>query len=297
MTMVLTQFPEEYDLDIQTRIFDGLGTTPQMWRDYFNVSETSKYTENTTGYSGFGQMGNWQDGQDLPIDEAVSIFDSTLTQAFYGMGFKVSRKHVKYGQLRLIQRWADALARSLAQKYGAMHAAVLGNGFTTTYASLGSVALYSASHTSAGGVSRSNLNASAALTPANLEVLIVQGLNTLNYRGLNDPVYYTKLVIPPALRRTAMKILQSDGESGTANNDINTQKGMMSIVVEPFLTGYSTTAYHLQAPTHGLISLHGQPPQPVKYVEPSSESLVHGLSADFVCGVEFWEGMAGSQGA
>lgn len=297
MAMLLTQFPEEYDRDIQVRIFDGLSDTPAAWREYFNVSATSNYTENTTGYTGFGQFGEWKDGTDLPLDEAVSMFDNTITQTFYGGGFKISRKHVKYGQLRLIQGWADRLPRALAQKYAAVHATVLGNAFTTTYTSLGTVALISASHTATGGATRSNINASAALTPANLEVLIVQGLNNVNYRGLNDPISFTKLIIPPALRRTATKILQSEGEQGTANNDINTQRGMLRIVIEPMLTAYSTTAYYLQGETHGLLSLHGQAPTAIRYIEDSSQSLVHGLEADFGVGVEFWEGVAGSQGA
>lgn len=296
MSMLLTQFPAEYDADIQTRIFDGLSQVPAIWREYFNVAATDKYIENTTGYSGFTAAPQWKDGSDLPMDEAVHVFDSALTQVFYGLGFKVSPKHVKYGQLRLIQRWADSLARSLAQTYGSTHALILNNAFTTTYTSLASVALCSASHTTAGSATRSNINASAALTPANLEVLITQGLNMVNYRGLNDPVYYNKLIIPPALRRTAVKILQSDKESGINDNDINTQKGMMSIVVEPFLTS-STTAYFVQAPTHGLISLHGQAPTPINYKEESSQSLIHGISADWVAGVEFFEGIAGSQGA
>lgn len=297
MTMTLQQFPEEYNERITVRVFDGLNNVPQIWREYFNISPTEKYQELTTGYSGFGEMGQWQDGTDLPVDEAVSIFDNTLTQVYYGMGFKVTRKHVKYGQLRLIQRWADSLSKSVAQKYASIHAAILGNAFTTTYASLGSVALISASHTSSGGSSRSNILASSALTPANLETLLVQGLNTVNYRGLNDPIYFMKLIIPPALRRTAVKLMGSENEMSTANNDVNTQRGMYRIVVDPLLTDYSTTAWYLQGETHGLLSLHGQPPTPKKYVEESSESLVHGVSADFVAGVEFWEGICGSQGA
>lgn len=298
MSIFLKDFPEAYDLDIETKIFDGLGSTPAPWREYFNVSTGARYVENTTGYSGLGQMGEWKDGQPLPIDEPVSIFDNTITQTFYGMGLKIGRKFRQYNlNPRLGLQWAGALGRSLASKYAVVHAAVLGNAFTTTYSSLGSVALISASHTSSGGATRSNINSSAALTPANLEVLIVQGLNQTNYRGLADPQLYTKLIIPPALRRTAVKILESEGEMNTANNDVNTQRGMLRVIIDPFLTSYSTTAYYVQGETHGLQSMHGQLPEVLQYDEQATQAAVFGLSADFGVGVEFWEGTAGSQGA
>ena len=297
MYMNLTAWPDVYDKDITERIVDGIGEMPAAWREYFNVEATNDYIVKTAGFSGFGRMGEWKDGEDLPLDEASDVYDNTITQTFFGMGFAVSRKMVKYGNLRHVQRWADALVLSLADLYAYQHADILNDAFTTTYASLGNVALISASHTAEGSATRSNINASAALTPANLEVLIVQGLNMTDYRGKRAMIRYNKLIIPPALRRTAVKILQSDGESGTTDNDINTQRGMMSVVIDPFLTDGSATAYFLQAQMHGLTSLHGQAPTPKRYVTDSDEKLVHGLSADFGTGVEFWEGIAGSQGA
>lgn len=299
MTINLVQWPDEYDANITTRIVDGIGEMPADWREYFNVDATNKYIEQTAGYSGFGRMGEWKDDEELPLDTPSDIYDNSVTQSFYGMGFAVSRKAQQYGiGLRKVQRWADALVLSLADLYGYKHADILNGGFTDTWASLGDIALFSASHTAEGGQTRSNINASAALTPANLEILIIQGLNMTDYRGKRTRVVYDKLIIPPALRRTAAKILQSANESGTADNDINTQRGMMSVIVDPFLTDGSTTAYFLQnRRNHGLISLHGQGPRPERYVSQSAKRLVHGLSADFATGVEFWEGVAASQGA
>ena len=293
---ILVNFAAMYDNDIITQIFDGLGEAPAPWRSYYNIEETDRYIVSTTGYSGFGAMPQWKDGSDIPLDEPEKIYDNVITQEFYGMGFKASRKLVKYGELAKILRWAASLGRSLGQTYGQAHADVLNDAFTTTYASLGTVALASASHGSRGSATRSNINASAALTPANLEVLVVQGMNQTNYAGLNDPVMYNKLITVPSLRRQAVKIFQSEGESGTANNDINTQKGMMSVVIDPFMSD-STTHYFLQSANHGLRSVHGMLPEDDEYMERSSKSRVYTLEADFQVGVEFWEGMAGSQGA
>lgn len=293
---MLVNFAAQYDADIETRIFDGLGEVPAPWKQYFNVEQTAKYVNNTTGYSGMGAVPQWKDGAPLPMDEAAKIFDNTITQLFYGMGFAASRKLVQYGEIAKIMRWAASLGRSLAQTYGQVHADVLNDAFTTTYASLGTVALISASHGSSGSATRSNILASTALTPSALETLIVQGGNHTNYRGLNDPIIFDKLITVPSLRRTAVKILQSDGEPGTADNDINTQKGMFSLVIDPFASD-STTHWFLQSATHGLMSLHGQLPTPDEYMVRATKSRVYSIEADFAVGVEFWEGMAGSQGA
>jgi len=289
-------WPDIFDKDVTERIVDGIGEMPAFWRDYFNVEPTVDLYTQTAGYSGFGRMGAWKDGEDLPLDAPADQFDSKITQEFFGLGFVVSRKMVKYGQSRHVARWADALVLSLADLYGYKHALVLNNAFTTTYTSLGTKALIANNHIASGSATRSNILASSALTPANLETLIVQGLNMTDYRGKRAMLRYTKLIVPPSLRRTAVKILQSEGESGTTDNDINTQKGMFRPVVDPFLDG-SLTHWFLQAENHGMTSLHGMAPTPKRYVSESDEKLVHGLAADFAVGVEYFEGIAGSQGA
>ena len=293
---ILTNFAAMYDTQIRTRVLDGIGEVPNLWRDYFNIRETAQYIESSTGYSGLGAMPLWADGEPVPLDVPELIYNNTITQEFYGMGFKASRNLIKYGDIATIMKWASALGRSLGQTYGSTHADVLNNGFTTTWSALGSVALISASHGSMGATTRSNINASAALTPATLEVLIAQGANMQTYRGLRDKVMYTKLITVPALRRQAAKILNSEGEMGTGNNDINTQKGMFQLLIDPFLED-STTHYFLQGPGHGLESVHGQLPRRREYMDEPSESRVYTMSADFQVNIEQWEGMSGSQGA
>jgi hypothetical protein len=296
MAMVLTQFPEEYDADITTRVMDGIGNAPAEWRMYFNVETDKRAVIKLTNYSGFGQVPQWYDGEALPLDEALSIGDQTLTMLFYGLGFVVTRKHVDYGELRIINGWADSLARSVAQTYGVTHANVLNNAFTTTYSHFGSKTLCSTTHTTSGAGTRSNrLSTDAALTPANAETLYVQGLNWVNYRGLNDPFYANRIIVPPALRRQAVKITQSEGEPSTTDNDINTQRGLWSIVVDPHLT--SSTAWWLQAPGHGLQSIHGMTPTPINYTVDGERSLIHGSEFDFVTGVAYPDGVLGTSGA
>ena len=298
--MQLTAFPAEYDKDIMVRVFAGIEASMDVaaWRQYFNESFEKELVLKTTGYSGFDSVPQWKDGTELPLDEAEKIWDMTMTMLFYGMGFKVTRKHQEYGLLRVIQGWADSLAMSVEHTYGSIHVAMLDGAFTTAITSLGSKTLCSTTHLTTGASTRSNRGAGAALTPANLDVIRQRAANWINYRGINTPVRLkgagAKLIIPTELERTANKIVNSEGEMNTANNDVNTFRNAFQIVEEVRLT--STTAYFLQGPKHGLLSNHGLLPRPIRYQE-NNGNLVHGVEFDCVTGVEFPDGIFGDAGA
>lgn len=295
MSINTFSWPDIFDKDVTERILDGIGEIPAEWREYFNVAQTDELYTKTARFSGFGRMGRWMDDEDIPLDEPVKISENEIRQIFFGQAFAVTRKMVQYGNSRHVLDWAGALVESLADLYGSTHADYLNTGFTTARASLGGQPLFSAAHVSSGSAVRSNLIAAAALTPANLEIAIVQGLNMTDYRGKRLRVRYTKLITPPSLRMTAAKILQSGGQPWTTDNDINTQKGMFRHIMDPYLDA-SATHWFLQGERHGLLSLHGMAPTPKRYTVPSNERLVHGLAADFNAGIEMWEGMAGSPG-
>jgi hypothetical protein len=296
MSMVLTAFPAEYDASITTKVADGIAAAPMTFLEYCNVSDDARAVIKLTNYSGFGDVPQWKDGESLPLDEALKIGDQTLTMLFYGMGFVVTRQHVRYGEMRTINGWANSLARSAVQTMGVAGANLLNNAFTTTHSHFGTKTLCSTTHTTAGAGTRSNRGAGAALTPANWETLAIQGLNWVNYRGLNDAFEVNRMVVPPALRRIAKKILGSDGEPSTTDNDLNTHKGSCALTIEPKLS--STTAYFgLEAGVAELEFIFGQRPTPIRYTTDGEQSLVHGLAFDFVTGIGKPDGVIGDAGA
>jgi len=299
MPNMLTAFPAEYDDSIQERVFTGIDQymASAPWRQYFNIATEKQYVLKTTGYSGFAAVPQWYDGMDLPMDEAEKIWDLTMTMLFYGLGFKVTRKHVEYGQSRVIQGWADSLSMSVEQTYGTIHVATLDNAFTTAITSLGSTYLCSNSHTTAGAGTRDNLGTAAALSSTTLGALRLLAASWTNYRGINTPIDLTgaKLIFPSDLHTTAMRLLGSELAPGTTDNDTNEVRLARYVPVEePRLT--STTAYFLQAKRHGLLSNHGLAPRPIRYVE-NNGSLVHGVEFDCITGVEFPDGIFGNAGA
>ncbi len=296
--MRLTAFPAEYDADIRARVFTGIDEYLDVaaWRKYFRETFEKKYTLSTTGYSGFDAVPQWKDGADLPLDEAEKIWDLVMTMLFYGMGFKVTRKHQEYGQADVIQGWADALVLSVEQTYGTIHVATLDNAFGTAIDALGGVPLISASHPTAGAGTRSNLLAAAAISPSNLDLLRQRAANWVNYRGISTPIDLTgaKLIHATEIGMSVDKILGSDKEPFISDNDKNVHRGKYEPVEEVRLT--SATAYFVQARRHGLRSNHGLTPRPIRYMEPNG-NLVIGVEFDNTTGIEFADGMFACPGA
>lgn len=298
MAMVLGAFPAEYDARITTRIAEAVagGLSLATWMDYVNVEDDVRANIRFTNYSGMADVPQWKDGEPLPLDEALLIGNQSLDMVYYGLGFAVTRQHVRYGEVRLVNKWAAGLARSGLQTMGTSAANLLNNAFTTTHTHFGTKTLCSTTHTTAGAGTRSNRGAGAALTAANWDTLLQRAMNWINYRGLNDGFVINRMVVPPALMRIAKKILGSDGEPGTANNDVNTHKGMAALTVEPKLT--SSTAYFGMADgAHDLQFIFGQRPTPKRYVTDSEETLVHGLAFDYVTGIGSPDGVVGDAGA
>lgn len=89
-----------------------------------------------------------------------------------------------------------------------------------------------------GSSTYSNHTASLALTSANLDTAytLVTYTNAIDERGENILNPVDTLMVPPSLRRTATQLLDSELEPGSANNDTNTNRGLLSIVVNRHLT-------------------------------------------------------------
>lgn len=170
------------------------------------------------------------------------------------------------------------------------------------------VSLFSSAHPSrVSGVSNrsNNVSGNPALTPDNLFTTEKMITEQLNGRGL--PINYNGgfiLVVPPALKKTAMQILESELESGTTDNDINYFKGIgHDLIVCNYLgaaNGGSDTQWQVFARDVDEKSLRY-----VKLIEPKIEKEVDfdtkairvSVDYDVAFGYSNFEYCVGSQGA
>lgn len=119
-------------------------------------------------------------------------------------------------------KYSKALARSMQHALEIKGAAVLNNGFSSSYLGGDGVALFSASHPLAGGGTFSNLLSTPSdISEAAIEDLLIQIRKCKDDRGIPIALKPIDLIIPPELEFVASRLVDSTLRPGTADNDVN----------------------------------------------------------------------------
>jgi hypothetical protein len=190
--------------------------------------ETSeKAYEEDVQITGFGLAPIKPQGQPLEFDSEFQGFVTRYVHIAYALGYAVTFEELQdnlYEEVSM--RRAKANAFSINQTVENVAAFLYNNAFVTTYfTTADGAALISTSHVNAAGGTWSNqLSPGAALSEAALEDICIQIMGTQNDRGLLINVMPVSLHVPRQLWFVANRILRSERQSGTANNDINVLK-------------------------------------------------------------------------
>ena len=206
-------------------------------------SETSERSfEEETKLSGFGAAPVKAEGAAIAYDNAQEAWTTRYNHETIAMGFSITEEAVEDNLYdRLSARYTKALARAMSYTKQVKAAAVLNNGFSSSYKGGDNVALFSTSHPLVGGGLNSNTPAAQVdLNETSLEAAIIQIAAWTDERGLLIAAKPRKLIVPPALMFVAKRILDTDLRVATADNDLNAIKSMGAVpegyTVNHFLT-------------------------------------------------------------
>jgi hypothetical protein len=109
-------------------------------------------------------------------------------------------------------------------------AAVLNNGFSSSYPGGDGVSLFNVNHPLiSGGVNSNTPSTQADLNETSLEAAVIQIAAWTDERGLLIAAKPVKLIVPPNLMFTAKRLLDTELRVATADNDINALKQMGAI--------------------------------------------------------------------
>ena len=145
-------------------------------------------------------------------------------------------------------RYTKALARAMAYTKQVKAAAVLNNGFSSSYPGGDGKALFANDHPLVSGGTNSNIPTTPTdLNETSLENAVIQIAAWTDERGLLIAAKPKKLIVPPALQFVATRLLETELRVGTNDNDINALKNNGSIpegyTINHFLT--DTNAWFL----------------------------------------------------
>jgi len=209
--------------------------------EIFDTENSDRAFEEEVMLAGFANAAVKPEGQGVTFDSAQETFTARYTNETIALAFAITEEAIEDNLYdRLASRYTKALARSMANTKQVKGAAILNNGFNSSYAGGDGKELFATDHPTLAGTFSNELATAADLNETSLEQALIDIAAFTDERGLKIAARGMKLVIPSALQFTAERLMKSKGRTGTADNDINAINNMGAIpegyVVNHYLT-------------------------------------------------------------
>ena len=211
-------------------------------KEIFETETSERSFEEETKLSGFSAAPVKNEGSAIAYDNAQEVFTARYNHETIALGFSLTEEAIEDNLYdSLSSRYTKALARAMAYTKQTKAAAILNNGFSSSYLGGDGQPLFSASHPLVSGGTNSNIPSTPAdLNETILEAAVIQIAAWTDERGLLIAAKPRKLVVPPSLMFVSTRLLETELRVSTADNDINALKSNGSIpegyTVNHFLT-------------------------------------------------------------
>ena len=221
--------------------------------EIYETETSDRSFEEEVKLTGFGQAPVKPEGEAISYDTAGESFSVRYNNETIAMGFAITEEAMEDNLYdSLSARYTKALARAMAYTKQVKAAVPLNQGLPTVnnFNSGDGVALFNTAHpTVAGGTNSNTPTTQADLNETSLEAAVIQIAGYVDEKGLLIAARPRKLIVPPNNMFVATRILDSDGRTGTADNDINAIKNNGTIP-----EGYSVNHYLTDSDSWYLIT-------------------------------------------
>lgn len=285
--------------------FETYDEIPEQFPKIFNVETSTSATE--TDY-GMGAFGDWTERTDELSPVAYAKIkeggEVVYRHKAFTKGFMISRElndDEKYGQMK---KMAKALARAGRAKVEKDAITVLTKGFKNDVGAIkgrDKLELFHDAHTLVDSTKTCSNLLTGPLNEVNLKKAIQMMASQLDEAGNLIQMKATKLIVPPALEDTALRLLHSSQLPGTNNNDTNEYlKNRLQVVVMDYLgatAGGSDTAWFLQDGTRHELNFFWRVKPEFKNEEDFDTFVAKYRGyMRYSYGFSDWRGMVGSKG-
>jgi hypothetical protein len=195
-------------------------------KEIYETETSERSFEEETKLSGFSAAPVKNEGSAIAYDNAQEAWTARYTHETIALGFSLTEEAIEDNLYdTLSSRYTKALARAMAYTKQVKAAAILNNGFDSSYAGGDGKPLFDTQHPLVSGGVNSNEPATPAdLNETSLEAAVIQIAAWTDERGLLIAARPRKLIIPPSLQFVATRLLDTELRPGTADNDINALK-------------------------------------------------------------------------
>jgi len=218
-------------------------------KEIYETETSERSFEEETKLSGFSAAPVKNEGSAIAYDNAQEAWTTRYNHETIALGFSITEEAIEDNLYdSLSSRYTKSLARAMAYTKQVKAAAVLNNGFSSSYPGGDGVALFSTAHPLISGGTNSNTPSTQVdLNETSLEAAVIQIAAWTDERGLLIAAKPKKMIVPPNLMFVAKRLLDTELRVSTADNDINAIKQMGAIpegyAVNHFLT--DTNAWFL----------------------------------------------------
>ncbi len=260
--ITVSDFPALTD-DLQS-IFNEVAKTKvaeMKGNKIFNVFDTNRKTFDHLILHGMEGIREVTPGQDLPNITSVEGDSITWTQRYFGGIASITKEMRKFDLYNQIEGLIRSISIDAFDKIDQSFADVLlygwENAYTDVYGkSVSALApdgkcLFNAAHDSPVNSSYSYRNALSSNPELSRDAIVkarVIGMTFKDPNGINRPINYDTLIVPPSLEDLAEQLINSPDMPTTANRAINPLKGKIRNLIvwerlEERSDGTDTSAY------------------------------------------------------
>jgi phage major head subunit gpT-like protein len=204
----------------------------------YNEDNSTKAAEHNLGTGSVGVMDEWSaTGNQVSYEDVNKGFKSNYVHKKYSKGIQIERELADDDQYGEIKKRVNGLAQSVYYTRQVHAASVFNNAFNGSFAGPDGKALCAADHPLApGSVSTFSNFGALALSEANLETVRNNMKAWTDDKGNLLAIDPDTIIVPPALRKAALVIVDSAQQPDTNYNNINVYKGTMKVIEWDFLT-------------------------------------------------------------
>lgn len=277
---------------------DSYKDYPEVYKQIFDVRNSVGASEELLVMSGLGLLEPVAEGGEIAADRMQQLMSVHFHHAKYGKMLSVTQELIDDGKaVNVMERQARGFKKAALETKNKVAIDILNN--STANNGYDGVPLVSTSHPTSAGNSSNRKAVDADLSESALEQCYIEMADIRDDRGLRIQVMPKKLIIPRNSVFAATRILESDGRSGSADNDINAlrvNRVIPEVVVIDHLT--DTNAYHFVTNVDDGLIMYNRKDLSIDS-EPhfTHDAVQFKATMRFSVGWGDWRGVFGSPGA
>lgn len=242
---------------LATIFFRNLKDRPPEWTKWMPTKTSRRAYEEEYKLAGLGQFVYKAEGTVYTFDEPIPGDTLRFTHLTYALGFRVTEEMLEDDLYGIMNRMSKELARSSSLNKEVRAFSVLNNAFSTSFPGfIASTALCSNSHALLGGGTLDNL-VTGDFSQDALQAAIELFEAFTDDRGYKVRVEPKMVIHSPGDMWEVNKVLKSEKEANTADNNINTIRTMFGLTPEMVHYLTDTDAWYLTASKSDITSGDG----------------------------------------